>query len=87
MTVKQKNTKAKLPDFDPAGLLIITQDVYTIAQSTLREVWTRKYSGALKQDLQYLPSDCFDNFPFPEGLWQTSNLTLSELDAANTVAP
>ena len=38
MTVKQKKTKAKLPDFDRAGLLIIAQDVYTIAQSTLRKM-------------------------------------------------
>jgi hypothetical protein len=43
-------------------------DLYAIVQSTLHEVWARKYSGALKQDLRYSPSKCFDTFPFPEGM-------------------
>ena len=54
-------------------------DLYAVVQSTLHEAWARKYSGALKQDLRYSPSDCFDNFPFPEGLWQTTNLALADL--------
>ncbi|MHB1494815.1 MAG: type IIL restriction-modification enzyme MmeI [Acidithiobacillus sp.] len=54
-------------------------DLYAVVQSTLHEVWARKYSGALKQDLRYSPSKCFDTFPFPEGLWQTANLTLADL--------
>ncbi len=53
-------------------------DLYTVVQSTLHEVWARKYSGALKQDLRYSPSKCFDTFPFPEGLWQTANPELAE---------
>ncbi len=54
-------------------------DVYAVLQSTLHEVWARKYSGALKQDLRYSPSKCFDTFPFPQGLWQTANLNLATL--------
>ncbi len=54
-------------------------DLYAIVQSTLHEVWARKYSGALKQDLRYSPSNCFDTFPFPEGLWQTPNPVLANL--------
>lgn len=54
-------------------------DFYAFVQSTLHEVWARKYSGALKQDLRYSPSKCFDTFPFPEGLWQTSNSALVDL--------
>ena len=54
-------------------------DLYAVVQSTLHEVWARKYSGALKQDLRYSPSKCFDTFPFPEGLWQTANPYLAEL--------
>ncbi|MDO8292692.1 MAG: hypothetical protein Q7T29_07505 [Gallionella sp.] len=54
-------------------------DLYAIVQSTLHEAWARKYSGALKQDLNYSPSDCFVNFPFPEGLWQTANPALADL--------
>jgi hypothetical protein len=54
-------------------------DLYTVVQCTLHEVWARKYSGALKQDLRYSPSKCFDTFPFPQGLWQTANPTLATL--------
>jgi methylase of polypeptide subunit release factors len=52
-------------------------DLYAVVQSTLHEVWARKYSGALKQDLRYSPSKCFDTFPFPEGLWQTADSALA----------
>lgn len=52
-------------------------DLFTIVQSTLHEVWARKYSGALKQDLRYSPSKCFDTFPFPEGLWNKANPALA----------
>ena len=54
-------------------------DLFTIVQSTLHEVWARKYSMSLKQDLQYSPSNCFSTFAFPAGLWQTSNPGLAEL--------
>lgn len=54
-------------------------DLYTVVQSTLHEVWARKYSGALKQDLRYSPSKCFDTFTFPQGLWQTANQNLATL--------
>ena len=54
-------------------------DLFTVIQSTLHEVWARKYSGSLKQDLRYSPSKCFDTFIFPAGLWQTANPSLAEL--------
>lgn len=54
-------------------------DLYAVVQSTLHEVWARKYSGALETRLRYSPSDCFDTFPFPEGLWQTANPALADL--------
>lgn len=38
---------------------------FAVIQSTLHEFWARKYSGALKRDLRYSPSDCFVTFPFP----------------------
>ncbi len=40
-------------------------DRYAIVQSTLHEVWARKHSMSLKQDLQYSPTDCFLTFTFP----------------------
>ncbi len=54
-------------------------DLYAVVQSTLHEVWARKYSGALETRLRYSPSDCFETFPFPNGLWQISNSTLADL--------
>jgi hypothetical protein len=54
-------------------------DLFAVVQSTLHEVWARKYSGALKQDLRYSPSNCFETFPFPEHLWKTANPTLAEV--------
>jgi len=52
---------------------------YALIQSTSHELWARKYSGALKQDLRYSPSDCFETFPFPEGLWQITDTTLATI--------
>src|ERR1035441_5984580 len=54
-------------------------DLYAVVQSTLHEVWARKYSGALETRLRYSPSDCFETFAFPEGLWQTANPALVAL--------
>lgn len=53
-------------------------DLYAVIQSTIHEVWARKYSGALKQDLRYSPSKCFETFTFPSGIWQTTSIQLAE---------
>lgn len=52
-------------------------DLYSVVQTTIHEVWARKYSGALETRLRYSPSDCFDTFPFPDGLWKIANPALS----------
>ena len=54
-------------------------DLFAVIQSTLHEVWARKYSMSLEQRLQYSPSNCFDTFAFPAGLWQTADSGLAEL--------
>lgn len=36
-----------------------------LMQSSIHETWARNYSSSLKSDMQYTPSDCFQNFPFP----------------------
>ncbi len=54
-------------------------DTFVILQSTIHEVWARKYSGALKQDLRYTPSNCFETFPFPSELWQKTNSILADI--------
>jgi hypothetical protein len=38
---------------------------YALLQSTIHEVWARKYSSTLESRLNYSPTDCFDTFPFP----------------------
>ena len=52
-------------------------DLYSVVQSTIHEVWARKYSGALKQDLRYSPSKCFDTFAFPADQWHNANSQLA----------
>jgi methylase of polypeptide subunit release factors len=54
-------------------------DLFSVVQSTLHEVWARKYSGSLETRLRYSPSDCFSTFAFPDGLWTTSNPALATL--------
>lgn len=54
-------------------------DLYSVVQSTIHEVWARKYSGALATILRYSPSDCFETFPFTAGLWQTASPALAAI--------
>jgi hypothetical protein len=54
-------------------------DLYAVVQSNPHEIWARKYSGALKQDLRYSPSKCFESFAFPNGLWHTENHSLAAI--------
>ena len=54
-------------------------DLFAVVQSTLHEVWARKYSGSLETRLRYSPSDCFNTYAFPAGLWQTADLGLAKL--------
>jgi len=54
-------------------------DLYAVVQSTLHETWARKYSGALETRLHYTPTDCFLNYPFPIGLWQSANPALKTI--------
>jgi hypothetical protein len=48
-----------------------TLSPFAVLQSRVHEVWARFFSGTLKDDLQYAPSDCFETFPFPEG-WDSN---------------
>ncbi len=47
---------------------------YAVLQSIIHEAWARKYSGALKQDLRYSPTDCFATFPFPQNVAPQSHI-------------
>jgi hypothetical protein len=40
---------------------------FSLMQSRIHELWARFFSSSIKDDLRYLPSDCFRTFPFPAG--------------------
>ncbi|KAF0655014.1 N6-adenine-specific DNA methylase [Cyanobium sp. Copco_Reservoir_LC18] len=40
----------------------------SMLQSRLHELWSRLLASSMKDDLRYTPSDCFDTFPFPAAL-------------------
>jgi len=39
---------------------------YAILQSAVHEIWARRYSSTLKNDMRYIGKSCFDTFPFPD---------------------
>jgi hypothetical protein len=43
---------------------------FSILQSQGHEVWARFFGSSFKDDLRYIPDDCFETFPFPPN-WQT----------------
>lgn len=54
-------------------------DLLATIQSSLHEVWARKFSMRLGETLQYSPSDCFETFAFPAGQWQQPNPDLAAI--------
>jgi hypothetical protein len=41
-------------------------------QTTIHEVWARFLGSSMKDDLRYTPSDCFETFPFPTVLFDST---------------
>ena len=41
---------------------------FAVIQSCPHEIWARFFASSMKDDLRYTPSDCFETFPFPDGL-------------------
>jgi hypothetical protein len=82
-TTKHLNFSAASPDivFTHALKVFTTDrwDHFAVVQSTIHEVWARKYSGALETRLRYSPSDCFETFAFPAGQWQHPNPDLAAI--------
>ena len=54
-------------------------DLFSIVQSTVHEIWARKYSGSLKTHLRYSPTDCFETYVFPTGIWQKPSMSLATI--------
>lgn len=53
-------------------LLLFLNDRYSffsLLQSRLHREWVLRWAGAMRQDVRYTSTDCFETFPFPEG-WQ-----------------
>ena len=58
-------------------LVVLPFDSYSAfcaLQCRLHEIWIRRFSSTLKDDLCYSPSDCFETYPFPRGWWKTGRL-------------
>jgi hypothetical protein len=43
-------------------------DVFCVLQSSIHEVWTRKYASTLKTDVRYIPTDCHGTFAYPRSI-------------------
>jgi len=54
--------------FSDATVVFAFDDYYHFAllQSNLHEAWVRRYASTMRTDVRYTPTDCFENFPFPQ---------------------
>jgi hypothetical protein len=43
---------------------------FTILQSRIHETWARFFGSSMEDSLRYIPTDCFQTFPFPDN-WET----------------
>ena len=50
---------------------------FACLQSRIHRLWALFFAAKMKDDARYIPSDCFQTFPFPEN-WET-NPTLEEI--------
>jgi hypothetical protein len=41
---------------------------FSLLQSRAHDLWSRLFASSMKDDLRYTPSDCFETFPFPAAL-------------------
>lgn len=48
--------------------------IFTLLQSRIHEVWSKFFGSSLEDRFRYTPSDCFETFPFPEGLFNQQSL-------------
>ena len=51
---------------------------FAVLQSTIHEVWARRYSSTLETRLNYAASDCFETFPLPGSSSEGSSGMLGE---------
>lgn len=74
--VVAQTSRTCAPAFSPTGIVFSHKVVvfgfttfrdYSVVQSIFHDLWARKYSSTLKDDLSYTPSTAFETFPFPRG--------------------
>jgi hypothetical protein len=53
--------------FSDRCIVIAKQDLpwFSVGQSRVHELWSRKFCATMEDRLLYAPSDCFETFPFP----------------------
>jgi hypothetical protein len=56
-------------------------DIFSVLHSTIHEIWARQYSGSLDTRLRYSPTDCFETYAFPAGIWQQARPELATIGA------
>jgi len=44
-----------------------TCSFFSVVQSSSHELWAKFIGSAFKDDPRYIPEDCFETFPFPDG--------------------
>ena len=47
---------------------------FSVLQSRAHTLWAQTFGATMKDDLRYLPSDCFETFPFPSDFRLTAAL-------------
>src|SRR5271157_1449756 len=58
-------------------LVAITSDkcaVFAALQSRVHQEWALTFAAKLKDDARYIPTDCYETFPFPQDYGSDSNL-------------
>lgn len=51
---------------------------FSLLQSNVHELWVRRFTSTMRTDINYSPSDCFANFPFPQKL-EITKRTVADL--------
>ncbi|MFW6358383.1 MAG: hypothetical protein ACOC0N_04100 [Chroococcales cyanobacterium] len=46
--------------------VIDSNEGFALLNSTIHEVWAIQYSSTIGKGTRYMPTDCFETFPFPE---------------------
>jgi hypothetical protein len=50
---------------------------FAVVQSCSHELWAKFIGSAFKDDPRYIPEDCFETFPFPDGFENSSTLEVA----------